>query len=44
MYKIAQSIIEISKKAAIKNTEVLCVFWMHQPKVPAKLLAMKNAK
>lgn len=44
MNKITKAVVEIGKRSAIKQTEWLCTFFMHQPKVPAKLLAMKNSK
>lgn len=41
--KIKKAITEMGKSSAIKSTGVFCRMWFHQPKVPAKLLEMKNA-
>lgn len=42
MNKATQFILKKSEQSAIKNTGWICRTFTHQPKVPAKLLEMKN--
>lgn len=40
--KAMKAIAEMSKKTAVKSTEMVSRWWLHQPKMPAKLMELKK--